>query len=135
MPPLRERREDILPLFAHFLADRKQGTEMDAYAVSDPIRRHLMEHNWPGNVRELRNFALSTLVNAPDVEPAATPSPQSLTDRVDAFEAGYAPARRVARPDRRSQNPLHRTPQKGPLLPENNKLEKKSSGRLHFWPD
>jgi two-component system C4-dicarboxylate transport response regulator DctD len=46
-----------------------------------------MEHSWPGNVRELRNFALSTLVNAPDVEPAATPSPQSLTDRVDAFEA------------------------------------------------
>jgi len=44
-PPLRERREDILPLFAHFLADRKQGTEMDAYAVSDPIRRHLMEHS------------------------------------------------------------------------------------------
>lgn len=87
MPPLRERREDILPLFAHFLADRKQGTEMDAYAVSDPIRRHLMEHSWPGNVRELRNFALSTLVNAPDVEPAAAPSPQSLTDRVDAFEA------------------------------------------------
>ncbi|WP_029673138.1 sigma-54-dependent transcriptional regulator [Brevundimonas naejangsanensis] len=87
MPPLRERREDILPLFAHFLADRKQARETDAYAISDPIRQHLLEHSWPGNVRELRNFALSTLVNVPEIETAAASSPQSLTHRMDAFEA------------------------------------------------
>jgi len=87
MPPLRERREDILPLFVHFLSERKHAQEIDAYAVSDPIRQHLLEHDWPGNVRELRNFAFSTLVNAPDTASTATPSAQSLTDRVDAFEA------------------------------------------------
>ncbi|HAD85326.1 MAG TPA: Fis family transcriptional regulator, partial [Brevundimonas sp.] len=87
MPPLRERREDVLPLFVHFLSERKHAQEIDTYAVSDRVRQHLLEHDWPGNVRELRNFAFSTLVDAPDIASTATPSPQSLTDRVDAFEA------------------------------------------------
>lgn len=47
LPPLAERRDDILPLAEHFL-----GGEV---GLSDVARRALEQHRWPGNVRELRN--------------------------------------------------------------------------------
>jgi len=51
IPPLRERRDDILPLAAGFLREFG-GAEMELTpAAMDALRRH----DWPGNVRELRN--------------------------------------------------------------------------------
>jgi DNA-binding NtrC family response regulator len=47
LPPLRERRDDILPLARHFLGGR---CPLDREA-----ERRLLAHPWPGNVRELRN--------------------------------------------------------------------------------
>ncbi|HWP67640.1 MAG TPA: sigma 54-interacting transcriptional regulator, partial [Candidatus Limnocylindria bacterium] len=64
LPPLRERREDILPLAEHFVArfNRRHGT---LFAVPPPARcRPLLEHAWPGNVRELENLLESLLVTA-----------------------------------------------------------------------
>jgi len=53
LPPLRDRREDIPPLAAHFLTHhaqryRKNVTSFDAAAI-----KALLDHAWPGNVREL----------------------------------------------------------------------------------
>jgi len=48
LAPLRERREDILPLAERFLKDTK-------LRLSPAAERALMNHDWPGNVRELRN--------------------------------------------------------------------------------
>lgn len=89
VPPLRDRREDILPLFAHFSAEGARQLGMDGYAMSDGVRRRLLEHAWPGNVRELRNFALSALLDLSGAEaPAASADKEgNLADRVDAFEA------------------------------------------------
>lgn len=56
VPPLRERREDILPLAEEFLrraAARIGGS--DAVPIHDSASSRLVEHTWPGNVRELRN--------------------------------------------------------------------------------
>jgi len=47
LPPLAERRKDILPLAEHFL-----GRDL---TLSEDARRALLHHAWPGNVRELRN--------------------------------------------------------------------------------
>ncbi len=54
IPPLRERKEDIPLLAAHFLdrISRETGT---AYTLSDDTLRTMMEYDWPGNVRELEN--------------------------------------------------------------------------------
>jgi len=53
IPPLRERREDILPLARHFLDEgRAAGTHA---AVSPAFVDAIRNHDWPGNVRELRN--------------------------------------------------------------------------------
>ncbi|MDD2603396.1 MAG: sigma 54-interacting transcriptional regulator [Desulfobacterales bacterium] len=56
LPPLRERREDIPLLAAHFIArlNRLQGKEVAG--VSNAVLMRLMEHDYPGNVRELENI-------------------------------------------------------------------------------
>ncbi|MBO3089546.1 sigma 54-interacting transcriptional regulator [Cellulomonas dongxiuzhuiae] len=73
VPPLRERRDDVLPLFRHFLAEQRLGGDVaaarhrssvearggaaDAPEVSREVADALRGHDWPGNVRELRQLA------------------------------------------------------------------------------
>jgi DNA-binding NtrC family response regulator len=59
VPPLRERREDILPLAGFFLGhySAKSGFSLEA-------ERCLEAYDWPGNVRELRNVVMSSAVIA-----------------------------------------------------------------------
>ena len=54
LPSLRDRREDIPLLAAHFLdrISREHGTK---FTLSDEALRTMMRHDWPGNVRELEN--------------------------------------------------------------------------------
>jgi DNA-binding NtrC family response regulator/tetratricopeptide (TPR) repeat protein len=54
IPPLRERREDILPLVDHFLSEGR--TDGRRPALADDLKRELAGRDWPGNVRELRNL-------------------------------------------------------------------------------
>jgi len=68
VPPLRERREDILPLAERFLATRG----LPASKLSSAAHRLLLEHAWPGNVRELENALERALILAGEEE--ITPS-------------------------------------------------------------
>ncbi len=52
VPPLAERRDDIVPLAEHLLA---AVTDVKAPPLSDAARTALVQHDWPGNVRELQN--------------------------------------------------------------------------------
>ncbi len=54
LPPLRERRDDILPLADHFLQKHAPAGE-PVPALSPAARSVLLEFDWPGNVRELEN--------------------------------------------------------------------------------
>ena len=55
IPPLRERKEDIPPLVAHFL--KKYGSRLGTWVekVSARAMDLLISHSWLGNVRELEN--------------------------------------------------------------------------------
>ncbi|MGD2069372.1 MAG: sigma-54 dependent transcriptional regulator [Gemmatimonadota bacterium] len=55
LPPLRERREDLMPLVVHFLSDLAERHGKRVTRLADDARRALLLHDWPGNVRELRN--------------------------------------------------------------------------------
>lgn len=55
LPPLRDRKEDIQPFVAHFLAKHAAELEREAPQLSDAEVQFLATHNWPGNVRELEN--------------------------------------------------------------------------------
>jgi two-component system, NtrC family, nitrogen regulation response regulator GlnG len=79
LPPLRERRDDIVPLAEHFLGElSNSGTSTTR--LSAPTRKALSERDWSGNVRELRNAIEHALIVArggvidPVHLPAATPS-------------------------------------------------------------
>ncbi|HXG94670.1 MAG TPA: sigma-54 dependent transcriptional regulator [Blastocatellia bacterium] len=55
LPPLRERREDILPLAAHFIAHFNQKLNRRVQGLTPKAEALLAGYNWPGNARELRN--------------------------------------------------------------------------------
>ncbi len=56
VPPLRERREDIVPLVDLFLAQASQRQLRPLFGVSSAAMKRLLGYAWPGNVRELSNL-------------------------------------------------------------------------------
>ena len=64
IPPLRERREDILPLADKFLTEfnRKNGF---AKTLSPEVLSTFEQYHWPGNVRELRNMVERLVITSP----------------------------------------------------------------------
>ncbi len=55
LPPLRQRKEDILPLVTHFVKKYREAFRKEVDYISDRAVDRLLQHNWPGNVRELEN--------------------------------------------------------------------------------
>jgi DNA-binding NtrC family response regulator len=62
IPPLRERKEDIRPLAAHFLAQYARENQQGTRAISTTALEKLTAHTWPGNVRELESVLRRALV-------------------------------------------------------------------------
>jgi two-component system response regulator FlrC len=61
LPPLRERRDDILPLATHLLLKHlPQGRAIPQFSTA--AQQHLLCHDWPGNVRELDNLIQRALI-------------------------------------------------------------------------
>ncbi len=96
IPPLRERRQDIPLLVAHFLErlGRNSGVEK---TISDDALKTLLNYDWPGNVRELENFleracALSSAdqIQLRDLPSQVYSAPVELTD-VTPPSAGIVP--------------------------------------------
>ena len=61
LPPLRERKEDIVPL-AEYLLKKHATVGKPAPAITPDLKHALMTHNWPGNVRELENVVRKLVV-------------------------------------------------------------------------
>jgi len=72
VPPLRRRREDVVPLAESFLAGSATGGFGTPPRLGAEARRALVEHDWPGNVRELRNRIQRAvlLARGQEIEPA-----------------------------------------------------------------
>jgi two-component system response regulator HydG len=66
LPPLRERREDVPLLAAHFIKEFNQRHGKQVRSVAEPVRRAMAGYDWPGNVRELRNLVESMVVQDQD---------------------------------------------------------------------
>ena len=104
LPSLRDRREDIPLLAAHFLdrISREHGTK---FTLSDEALRTMMRHDWPGNVRELENAVerACTMSSGPVLHLGDLPTQlqqQGLDARRTAAAGGEPAARaRAAQPD------------------------------------
>ncbi|WP_194848050.1 sigma-54-dependent transcriptional regulator [Candidatus Neptunochlamydia vexilliferae] len=55
LPPLRERKEDIVPLAKYFLAEVCERNQIPLKTLSPAAEEKLLAYAWPGNIRELRN--------------------------------------------------------------------------------
>jgi two-component system response regulator HydG len=66
LPALRERREDVPLLAAHFLKEFNARHGKQVTGLSEPLRKALATYDWPGNVRELRNLIESMVVQDSD---------------------------------------------------------------------
>ena len=56
LPPLRDRREDIVPLAEHYARHYADVNGLPYRQLSDDAGARLLRHDWPGNVRELENL-------------------------------------------------------------------------------
>jgi DNA-binding NtrC family response regulator len=79
LPPLRERREDILPLARHF-AERAASSGTHPIGFSREAVRLLGNYDWPGNIRELENAIVRAAALCDRII-----RPEALPDRVRSF--------------------------------------------------
>jgi Nif-specific regulatory protein len=100
VPPLRERRSDIVPLADHFAGHFSTTSGKPVRRISEPAIELLMAYNWPGNVRELENVIERAVILSEDgvihgynlppslqtAESSGTASGGSLEESVGRFE-------------------------------------------------
>ena len=91
IPPLRERREDILPLARHLLARAGRRLGHTVVTLTPDAEAWLRARNWPGNVRELDNVLARALLHArgpvltADLLDAPVTAPPTSATSADAF--------------------------------------------------
>ena len=70
IPPLRERKEDILPLAEHFIDFYCKEMKKEPKSLSPEAKKQLQEHIWLGNIRELQNcIERSVILSEKEIEP------------------------------------------------------------------
>jgi len=94
VPPLRERRSDVLPLARHFLQAAAVALERPVSPLSREVEELLLAYDWPGNARELRNLmeraAMLATGDAPITLPLFPPSLFELPAGAGARAAGIS---------------------------------------------
>ena len=68
LPPLRKRKEDILPLAMWFIQEFSQEYNRDVRGIDAEARQLLLAYPWPGNIRELRNCIERAVIISPGKE-------------------------------------------------------------------
>ncbi len=88
LPPLRERREDILQLFEYFLQQSSLRFDRTPPELDNQTLSSLMSLDWPGYVRELRNVAERFALGLPAFKKSGNSTSQGLSfsEAVEAFE-------------------------------------------------
>ena len=87
IPPLRERKEDIVELVTHFVKKYRKAFMKDVNYIPKPIINKLLNHDWPGNIRELENIiqravlmSKSNIITEDDIIFDTPSAPEDETD-------------------------------------------------------
>jgi len=101
MPSLRDRREDIPLLAAHFLAQYTHQCNRAVEGISDEARELLVRHDWPGNVRELQNtieravvLGSSRMIELEDLPDALLDAPVTAQGQLPAYHQALQDTKR-----------------------------------------
>jgi transcriptional regulator with GAF, ATPase, and Fis domain len=92
VPPLRERREDIPELAAHFLKVHAQRSGRGVVQIDDDALALLKSYYWPGNIRQLENALQRAVVMADGPEITDAELPVELVKEIDKTAEQFSPA-------------------------------------------
>jgi len=93
MPPLRQRREDIPELMAHFIGKMNERGGHQVEGPTAEVQSLLRQYEWPGNVRELRNLVENIFVDPPE-------GPVEWKHLPDSFRSYFTGQERESTPER-----------------------------------
>lgn len=82
IPPLRERREDVLPLALELLQHFNRELNKKFTGFTPSAAELLQNYHWPGNIRELKNVIERTMILAPEGDIDAVSLPEEIRDHV-----------------------------------------------------
>lgn len=93
LPPLRERKEDIMPLADHFIAKYSKANGLPPRKFTDGALAKMQQYQWPGNVRELENIMHRAVLMAqgPEIDEAAVMLPQQFMGTAVSVMSAPAP--------------------------------------------
>ena len=86
LPPLRERRDDIIPLMDHFRKQFIRRHNRGPCNFSPAVTRKFFAYDWPGNIRQLRNFVVTMVVLDTDGKLDIDDLPPELSDPTPLLE-------------------------------------------------
>lgn len=83
LPPLRERREDIIPLAEFFLQKSNEETGKNISGFNEDVLNIFLEYSWPGNLREFRNVVRRAVLLTPvDSKIGVASLPQEIVHHI-----------------------------------------------------
>lgn len=89
IPPLRERREDILLMFRFFMNEYNKKLNKNVISITSEAIEALQQYTWPGNVRELKNFVERIMIFKKGDEIALEDLPSEIfEDDNDKYKSG-----------------------------------------------
>ena len=80
IPPLRERKEDVVPLALDFIGQFNRDMKKNFVGFAPAAAELLNNYPWPGNIRELRNVVERTMILCKETEIDAADLPEELRD-------------------------------------------------------
>jgi len=92
IPPLRERRADIMPLARHFIEHYNHKFKRQILGISPEAEHVMVHHDWPGNVREVRNAVERAMILEDSSYITASSLPLSLSEHAEAAAVAQAEA-------------------------------------------
>jgi psp operon transcriptional activator len=107
LPPLRERRDDIMMLAENFAINMARELEMELFSgFTEKAKRILLDYHWPGNIRELKNVVERAVYRSNN------PNLPVHNIVLDPFESIYRPQKRTKTQDRITQTEVVSLPSK-----------------------
>ena len=125
LPPLRERREDIIPLADFFLEQSNKETRKNISGFNEDVLKALTEYSWPGNLREFRNVVRRAVLLTPsDSKISVNSLPQEIVHHTPVHHAPASPF----------EQPMHQFDGFGPVeaIPGKDPL-KGAASRAEFY--
>ena len=91
LPPLRERKEEIIPLAEQFIKRYSDFYNKTPLELDDKTRQQLLDYNWPGNIRELEHtMERAVILESPNCLSPLLTSPRGGTENASALDGNQA---------------------------------------------